>query len=147
MEFVLRALVIYFFLWAVFRISGHRTLAEISTFDLVLLLIISEASDNGLLGDSFSITSTVLLVVTLVTTDIAVSFLKQKSKGVAKALDGIPLVIVQNGKPLKDRMDAERVDEQDVLAAARELQGLERMDQIKYAVLENSGQITIIPNQ
>lgn len=57
----------------------------------------------------------------------------------------MPLVIVEDGKPLKDRMDKARVDEDDVLTAARELQGLARMEQIKYAVLKRSGGISIIP--
>jgi uncharacterized membrane protein YcaP (DUF421 family) len=57
------------------------------------------------------------------------------------------LVIVEDGKPLKDRMDKARMDEEDILHAARELQGLERMEQIKYAVLERNGDITVVPKQ
>jgi uncharacterized membrane protein YcaP (DUF421 family) len=57
------------------------------------------------------------------------------------------LVIVEDGKPLKDRMERARVDESDVLVAARERQGLERLDQIRYAVLERTGEISIIPKQ
>ncbi|MEH1834145.1 MAG: YetF domain-containing protein [Nostoc sp.] len=72
---------------------------------------------------------------------------KQRSPQVEKFLDGVPLVIVEEGRPLKDRMAKARVDEDDILTAARQLQGLERMDQIKYAVLERSGGISIIPNQ
>lgn len=79
--------------------------------------------------------------------DIALSLWKQRSPQVEKFLDGVPLVIVEEGRPLKDRMAKARVDEDDVLTAARELQGLERMDQIKYAVLERSGGISIIPKQ
>jgi uncharacterized membrane protein YcaP (DUF421 family) len=62
-------------------------------------------------------------------------------------IDGVPIIIVADGKPLKDRMAMERVDEEDILGAARERQGLERMDQIKYAVLERSGGISIIPKE
>lgn len=62
-------------------------------------------------------------------------------------IDGVPLVIVENGKPLKDLMNKARVDDEDVLVAAREHHGLERMDQIKYAVLERSGGISIIPKE
>lgn len=60
---------------------------------------------------------------------------------------GLPLVIVENGEPLKHRMDKSRIDEGDILSAARKLQGLERMDQIKYAVLERDGGVTVIPHR
>lgn len=58
---------------------------------------------------------------------------------------GEPLIILENGRPLHDRMNRERVDEEDILEAARELQGLERLDQIRYAILERNGAITIVP--
>ncbi|MGH7230408.1 MAG: YetF domain-containing protein, partial [Nitrospiraceae bacterium] len=79
--------------------------------------------------------------------DILLSLWKQKSARVEQWLDGLPMIIVDNGRPLKDLMKQARLDEQDVLSAARERQGLERMDQIKYAVLEVSGGISIIPKQ
>ena len=60
-------------------------------------------------------------------------------------LDGLPLILVDQGRPLKDLMYRVRVDEQDILAAAREKHGLERMDQIKYAILETNGMISIVP--
>ena len=93
------------------------------------------------------ITNAILLVVTLVGLDISMSLLKQRSQKVEKLLESAPVVIVENGKPFKERMDKERVDEEDVLTAARELQGLERMDQIKYAVLERNGGISIVPKE
>jgi uncharacterized membrane protein YcaP (DUF421 family) len=71
--------------------------------------------------------------------------IKNKSKWFEVASEGAPLVIVDHGKPLKNRMEKSKVDEQDVLEAAREIHGLERMNQIKYAVLERDGKISIIP--
>jgi uncharacterized membrane protein YcaP (DUF421 family) len=75
------------------------------------------------------------------------SLLKQRSRRFDRLLDDIPMVIVSDGKPLKDRMQEARVDEDDVLDAARELHGLERMDQIRHAILERDGQISIIPRR
>jgi uncharacterized membrane protein YcaP (DUF421 family) len=60
-------------------------------------------------------------------------------------MDSVPLIIVVNGKPIEERMEKARIDKADVLSMARESNGLERLDQIKYAVLERSGKITIIP--
>lgn len=146
MESVFRALFIYTVLMVLFRITGKRSLGQITTFDFVLLLIISEAIQNGMVGTSYSITNALVLVVTLVTVDVALSLVKRRSPRLEQFLDGTPVVIVENGRPLRDRMDKERVDESDVLSAARR-EGLERMSQIKYAVLERNGQISIIPRE
>jgi uncharacterized membrane protein YcaP (DUF421 family) len=147
MDAVLRGAVIYLVLLLIFRLTGKRTLSQITTFDLVLLLIIGEATQQALLGDNYSITNALLVIVTLVVIDLVLAQLKQRSRRLDKWIDGVPLVIVENGRPLKDRMAKVRVDESDVLTAARETQGLERMEQIKYAVLERSGGISIIPAQ
>ena len=128
-------------------IGGQRSLAQITTFDFVLLLIIGEATQNALLGQDFSVTNAMLVIITLVTLDIGLSLLKRRSKRIDKWLDDVPLVIVEDGMPLKERMDKARVDIDDVLSAARHLQGIERLDQIRYAVLERSGGISIIPKK
>jgi uncharacterized membrane protein YcaP (DUF421 family) len=145
MDAVFRAAVIYIFLLIIFRIAGERTMASMTTFDFVLLLIIAEATQQGLIGDDFSITKTMLVILTLVGIDIGFSLLKDRSRLFHKMIEGVPLVIVEDGRMLDDRMRWARIDAEDVLQAARERQGLERMDQIKYAVLERTGEISIIP--
>jgi uncharacterized membrane protein YcaP (DUF421 family) len=147
MDSVLRGLIIYFILLVIFRISGKRSLAQITTFDFVLLLIISETTQQAMVGDDFSITNAVLLIVTLMSIDIALSIWKQHSRWLDKLIEDAPVLVVEQGRPLKDRMDKERIDETDILASARELRGLERMEQIKYAVLERGGHITIVPKR
>lgn len=145
MDSVLRAAIVYFFLLVIFRLSGNRTLNEATLFDFVLVLIIAEVTENPLLGEDPSITNAFVAIITLVIIDIGFSIIKQRSRKMEKLVDGVPMIIVENGKPIKDRMNEARIDEDDVLEAARELQGIERMDQIKYAVLEKNGTITIIP--
>jgi uncharacterized membrane protein YcaP (DUF421 family) len=145
MEPVVRALAIYVLLMIVFRIAGKRTLAQITTFDFILLLIVSEATQNALIGNNYSLTNAALVIVTLVGTEIGLSVLKEKWPRLDKWIEGLPLVIVDHGRPIKEHMERARVDESDILTAARELQGLERMDQIKYAVLERNGAISVIP--
>ena len=78
---------------------------------------------------------------------VLLSIVKFKFPRVEKWLDGTALIVVENGQPLRDRMRKARVDEEDIMEAARELQGLERIEQIKYAVLERGGNITIIPDR
>jgi uncharacterized membrane protein YcaP (DUF421 family) len=142
---VLRGLTIYVFLLVLFRVSGKRSLAQITTFDFVLLLIIAETTQQALLGDDFSITNSFLLITVLFGFDIALSLLKQRWQWLDKLLEDVPLVLVKDGQPLSERMAKERVDKEEILEAARELQGLERMEDIKYAVLERNGRITIVP--
>jgi uncharacterized membrane protein YcaP (DUF421 family) len=145
MEPVVRALAIYVLLLIVFRIAGKRTLAQITTFDFILLLIVSESTQNALIGNNYSLTNAALVIVTLVGTEISLSVLKERWPRLDKWIEGLPLVIVEHGQPIKEHMDKARVDESDILTAARELQGLERMDQVKYAVLERNGAISVIP--
>lgn len=145
MDTVFRALAIYAGLMLVLRGSGKRSLAQITSFDFVLLLILGESTQQALIGEDFSITTGVLLIASLVGIDMTLSFVKERSPRLATWLDSRPLVIVEDGRPLTERLENSRVDLGDVLAAARERQGLERLDQIKYAVLERSGGISIVP--
>ena len=147
MDAVTRAAAIYIFLILLFRIAGRRTLSDMTTFDFVLLLIISEATQQALLGDDFSITNAFIVITVLIGLDIGFGLLKQRSRFFDRLIDGIPMILVENGKPLHARTKRARIDEEDVLSAARELQGLERLEQIKFAVLEVGGSITIIPQQ
>lgn len=147
MDAVLSAAAIYVALLVVLRIGGKRTLGQTTTFDFVMLLIIAETTQQALLGDDFSLTNALLLITTLVTLDVGLSLLKRRWPKLDRLIEGIPMVIVENGKPLRDRMHKARVDEEDVLAAARESQGLKRMDQIEYAVLERSGGISVVPKR
>ena len=147
MNSVLRALVIYLVLLLLFRIAGKRSLAQITTFDLVLTLIISEAIQQALVDSDNSLTHALLLVVTLIGMDVLLGVLKQKSEWVNRMVDGRPLVLIDGGRLRKYWMASERVSEEDILHAAREKHGLERLDQIKHAVLEDSGGISVVPKE
>ena len=145
MDAILRGLAVYIFLMLLFRIAGRRTLSEMTSFDFVLLLIVSEATQNAMIGNDYSVTNGVLVILTLIGLDIGLSVLKQRFPAMERYLDGLPLIIVDEGRPLKERMEKARVDEEDILSSARDKHGLERMEQIKYAVLERNGGISIIP--
>ncbi len=145
MDSVLRGLLVYFFLLIVFRISGKRTLSQTTSFDLVLLLIISETTQQAMVDNDHSITNGFLLIITLVGTSIVLATLKQFFPRLDLLLEGQPVLVVNKGKLLHDIMNKARVGEEDILSAARMLHGLERMDQIKYAILERDGEISIVP--
>lgn len=145
MESVVRAVAVYVVLLIVFRVFGKRSLAQITTFDFVLLLIISEAVQPALIGNDSSMMNSLLLVLTLLAIELMLSLVKDRAPQLDRALEGLPLVLVEDGQPIPERMRRERVDEADILASARLTQGLERMEQIKFAVLERNGGISIIP--
>ena len=147
METVIRGAVMYFVLMLIIRFSGRRTLAQMTAFDLILILIVSETAQQALVGNDFSITNSVVVMVTLFGIDIALSYLKERSPLADKLMDGRPTILVTHGKPDARALARSRVAVEDILAIARENEGLERLDQIKYAVLETGGQISIIPEQ
>jgi uncharacterized membrane protein YcaP (DUF421 family) len=147
MDSVLRGAIIYLILLLLFRATGKRTLAQTTPFDLVLLLIISEAVQNALAGTEYSLIHSVLVVGTLIGMSFIFSQLKEHSERMDRLLDDVPLVVLKDGKMLEERCLRARIDEGDILSSARELQGLERLDEIKYAVLETSGVISIIPKR
>jgi uncharacterized membrane protein YcaP (DUF421 family) len=145
MESIVRATIVYIFLLLVFRVSGRRTLSEMTMFDFILVLIVSESVQEALIGDDRSLTNAALVIITLVIINIGLSILKLKFLTLEKWIDGRPFVIVEQGKCLQDRLAKARVDERDIMEAARIDHGLERLDQIKYAVLERNGRISIVP--
>lgn len=142
---VLRGIAIYLFILILFRIMGKRTLSEATTFDVVLLLIISEVTQQALVGHDYSLMGAFILIATLVSTDLIFSLLKENFKFFGRVTEGLPLVIVNEGKPLLKRMKRSKVDEEDVLEAARLHFGLQKITDIKYAILEKGGDITIVP--
>jgi uncharacterized membrane protein YcaP (DUF421 family) len=147
MDGVIRAIIVYFALVVIFRIAGKRTLAEITTFDFVLLLIIGDIVQPALMDNDNSLMACLLVIVTIIGIDLLMAYLKHKSKTIEKLMDGVPLVVVEDGKMIKEHADKVRVDEADVMQEARRHHGLERLDQIKFAILEVSGGITVIPKE
>ena len=147
MDSILRGLVVYLILMVLFRLAGKRSLAQITTFDAVLLLIISEAIQQALLDGDESMTNAFLVVVTLVGMDVLLGWWAVRSQTVDKLLNDVPLLLVEEGQVHHDRMPKSRVSEDDILEQARGRLGVERMDQIKYAVLERSGGISIVPKE
>ncbi len=145
MDSVLRSAFLYLFLMVIFRFTFRRTMAQTSTFEFVLLIMIGEATEGALVGENHSLINSVVVITTLLSLNTLFLALQHRSQQVRRLVDGAPIVILDNGRLLKDRMQRSTIDEQDILTAAREVHGIERLDQIKYAVLETSGTITIVP--
>ncbi|MEM6050443.1 YetF domain-containing protein [Erwinia sp. P7711] len=145
METVLRAVSMYLVLMVVLKIAGRRTLLEMTSFDLILLLIISEATQQALLGNDFSVTGATLTIITLIAVDILFGILKSRFPRLDMLIDGVPLILVENGRFLPERARKAGISQDDIMNSARSTGGLERLDQIKFAILEKNGKISIIP--
>jgi uncharacterized membrane protein YcaP (DUF421 family) len=142
---VFRGIIVYLFLFLILRIMGKRSLSETTNFDFVVLLIISEVTQQAMIDGDNSLTGAIILISTLLGMDLFFTLMKRPFKLFERIVEGTPLIIVDHGKPLKKRMDKTKIDEEDIMQAARFNQGLETMEQIKYAVLEKNGSISIIP--
>ena len=145
MDSVFRAVAVYLVLLVITRLSGRRTMAEVTAFDFVLLLIIAETTDQALLGDDFSVTNGLIVIVTLAAVDVGLSYVKSWSPRLALVIDGAPSVLVSDGVVDWATLRRARVDIGDVLESARDKHGLKRLDQIDCAVLEVGGGISVIP--
>lgn len=147
MDSVVRGFSIYVIMLIAMRLSGRRTVAQLTPFDLVLLLIVAETTQQALLGDDFSIMNATVLILTLFGSDIVLSFVKQRFPRAALLIDGTPTVLVVDGEVDMHALKMARVGIDDILIAARQQQGLSRLDQIKFAVLEADGAISIVPQK
>lgn len=145
MDAVLRAAAVYLALLVIFRMMGKRTLSQVTTFDLILLLIVSEATQQALLGEDFSVTMAILVVLTLVGLERLADYLGWRFPRVGRLIDGTPEVLIERGEPRQDRMDQHHISMDEVLQQARTSQGIRQADAIDYAILERSGKISIIP--
>lgn len=145
MDAVIRAVVMYAILLLLFRVTGKRSLSQATTFDFVLLLVVGEATQQALLGEDFSLTMAAIVIGTLIAVDRVADYVGYRFPRVDKILESVSVLLVDDGKLLKDRMAKAHINEEEILTFARQAHGLESMDQVKYAVLEKDGGITIVP--
>jgi uncharacterized membrane protein YcaP (DUF421 family) len=143
MDIVLRALFAYVFITFLMRVVGRRELSSMSPSDLILLVVLGDLIQNGVTQSDYSMTGVVLATSTIGLCAVGTSFLVFKSKRASKIIEGDPLIIVQDGKPIEKNMKSERINLDDVMEEARGQQ-IENLDQVKWAVLESTGHITFI---
>jgi len=147
MEMILRAAAIYLILLVVFKIAGRRALLQMTSFDLILLLIISEATQQALLGEDFSVTGAMLTIITLVVIDMLFGVAKKYISGAESMLDGSPIILVVHGELQNEKLKKVDVSCDDILVSARQNHGIYQLEKIKYAILERNGHISIIPEE
>jgi uncharacterized membrane protein YcaP (DUF421 family) len=140
---VLHAIVGYFFLVLVVRVLSRRPGAQMTPFEFVIIFLIGGVIILATVGDDRSETNSVCAVITIVLMHRLVSWLKVRFPAFGKVVDGTPLIVLQNGEWQTEVMDKMRLQDTDVMAAAR-TKGVKTFDQVKYAILERNGAISII---
>jgi uncharacterized membrane protein YcaP (DUF421 family) len=143
-EIVVRTTIIYLLFLVSLRISGKRQLGQFTLFDIALVLLAANALQPAMTGPDQSITGGAIIVVTIFSLNRLVAEARLRIPMVRRLLEFEPTIIGRNGKWLKDRMEEQGLDLDDVQAALRE-HGLVRVEQMKLAVLEEDGSISIVP--
>ena len=144
MDLILRAIVIFFFVFLITRIVGRRELGSSEPFDMILLVVLGDLVQQGVTQSDNSITGAMLVISTLALLTVAVSVLSLRVKRLRPILDGAPLILVEDGEPNTQNLKRQRLQLAEVLSEAR-LQQVTTITDIQWAILESSGQISIIP--
>jgi uncharacterized membrane protein YcaP (DUF421 family) len=143
MDIVLRGVAIFFFLYVLMRVIGRRELSTLEPFDLILLIVLGDAVQQGLTQDDYSLTGAFLAIGTIAMLQLGMSFVNFKFPKLRPIIDGEPIVMVQDGKPIEKNMRRERLTMEDLRSAMRG-EGLASLDGVAWAVMETSGKISFI---
>jgi uncharacterized membrane protein YcaP (DUF421 family) len=143
MDIVLRGIVVFVFLYVLMRIVGRRELSSLEPFDLILLVILGDAVQQGLTQDDYSLTGAILAVGTIALLQVATSWVNFRFPKLRSVLDGEPVVVMQDGKPIERNLKRERVTLDDLAEEGRK-QNIASFDDIAWAVMETSGEISFI---
>lgn len=145
MDIAIRAVVLFGFVFFVTRIVGRRELSSLEPFDLILLIVISDAIQQGLTQSDYSVTGALIAVSTIALLQVGVSYSRFKFPRLRPLLEGEPLILVQDGRPVDRNLRRERLTVDEVMEEAREQAQIASLTDIQWAVLETSGQISFIP--
>ena len=142
---VIRALLVYFFLLLLLRLTGKRQVGQLAPFDLVLLLVLSNAVQNAMNGGDNSVTAGIISACTLVGVNFIMGWATFRSKKLEALIEGRPVVLIHNGKILEKAMEEVKMTHHELNAALR-AGGCTCPEEVLVAVLENSGNVTVVPH-
>lgn len=146
MEIVVRATVVYWFLWLIVRGTGKRSLSELTPLEMVLIVVLGDLVQQGVTQEDMSVTGTVVAVCVFVLWTLASDAISRRSQKASRFLSGAPAIILQSGEPLLERLANERLSLEELNEAAR-LQGYGDLKDLEWAVLETDGQFSFIPKR
>lgn len=141
-EFIARSAVVYIFLIVLLRLTGKRQIGQLAPFDLVLLLVLSNAVQNSMTGGDNSVAGGLLCAVTLVAANWVVGFATYHNKHIEALVEGRPQVLIHDGHLYRDIMAGEKLTQHELDAALRAA-GCATISEVHFAVIENNGQISV----
>jgi len=145
-EKIIRAVAVYFFLLIAFRLTGKRQLGQMSSFDLVVLLIISNTVQNAIIGNDNSVTGGFIGALTILALNYGIARLVVSSKRFERVIEGAPTLLVHNGRVIEANMRREMLTRDELMAALRR-QGILSVDEVRVALLEETGAITALKRE
>ena len=144
MDLAFRAIFLFSFIYLLTRVVGRRELSSLEPFDLILLIVIGDAVQQGLTQDDYSVTGAVIAVSTIAALQVGSSYLSYKSRRARRVLEGEPIVIVQDGKLIERNLKRDRLTEGDVAAEMR-AQQIASVEDVEWGILESNGAMSFIP--
>ena len=144
MDLVVRAAVMFFFVYLLTRIIGRRELSSLQPFDLIMLVMIGDLVQQGVTQNDFSVTGAFLVGGTIALLTVLVSYTSFRFPRLRPVLDGDPVIVIEDGKPIERNLRRNRIALDELAAAARQNQ-IDSLDDVRWAVLETNGRISFIP--
>jgi uncharacterized membrane protein YcaP (DUF421 family) len=144
MDLVIRAAVVFFFIFFLTRVVGRRQLSDLEPFDFILLVVLGDLVQQGITQSDESVTGTLTVISTIALLSVAVSWVSFRVKRVRLITEGEPIVLVQDGRPIEQNLRRERITIEDIEEQLRHSQ-LSSVSQLSWAILENDGKISCIP--
>lgn len=145
MDLVIRATVVFFFIFLVTRIVGRRQLSDLEAFDLILLVVLGDLVQQGITQSDESVTGVLIVISTIALLSVGVSWVSFRSRPLRQLTEGEPIVLVQDGRPIERNMRRERITIEDIQQEARQAQ-ISSVADLRWAILENDGKISCIPD-
>ena len=146
MELVYRAAIVYCFLWFITRVIGKKELGSLSPFELVVLVTMGDLVQQGVTQEDYSVTGAMLVIGTFALLMVFFSWVSFRYKRVRPLLEGMPVVVVQDGRMRKEVMAYERLDKDELFEALRE-QGIDDLGKVRYGVLEPDGKFSFFTDE
>ena len=146
MDLALRAIVLFFVVFILTRVIGRRELSSLEPFDLILLIILGDAIQQGLTQDDYSVTGAVIVVSVFAALQVSISYISFRSRHLRPILQGEPIVLVQDGSLIESNLRRERLTAGEIAEAARQEQ-IASLEEVEWAILENDGRISCIPRR
>ena len=144
MDLVIRAAVVFLFIYLVTRVAGKRELSSMEPFDLILLVVMGDLVQQSITQSDYSVTGALIVISTITLLTVFVSWVNWRFRSMRSVLEGQPVVLVENGKLIEQNMKRERITVEDIESEGRQQQVTDIAD-MRWALLETSGRISVIP--